>query len=46
MLMGEEGAKNSEVEKPKSKHSMEELLEEVEGIAKMEIGRLGFLTRR
>ena len=37
------GAKNSEVEKPKSKHSMEELLEEVEGIAKMEIRPTGLL---
>jgi excinuclease ABC subunit B len=37
------GARKSESRKPKSKHSMEELLEKVEGIAKMEIRPTGLL---
>jgi excinuclease ABC subunit B len=37
------GARKSESGKPKSKHSMEELLEKVEGIAKMEIRPTGLL---
>tara|TARA_Y100001970_G_scaffold282143_1_gene394394 strand:+ start:7113 stop:9386 length:2274 start_codon:yes stop_codon:yes gene_type:complete len=37
------GAEKSENGKPKSKHSMEELLEEIDGIAKMEIRPTGLL---
>ncbi|MFL2951174.1 MAG: helicase-related protein [Candidatus Thalassarchaeaceae archaeon] len=37
------GAKKSEIGKPKSKHSMEELLGEIDGIAKMEIRPTGLL---
>ena len=40
---GEGGARKSEVEKPETKQSMEELLENIDGIAKMEIRPTGLL---